>query len=210
MIDHSEKKAILKKILESDTFNRGDKYSQLLTYLVESTLCGKIPKEYSIAVDVFDKDQDFNPSEDTTVRYHMYHLRKKIENYYENEGQHDKIRLLIPKGHYEVQFDTESGTKLKLWRKLGKRERFYLAVILMAVGIALFFCLRHISFSQNARLIEHPIAKDDPIWSSFFENRLPTLLIIGDHLLIREYDHDARSYREQYIYNLKIPFRKMI
>lgn len=202
MIDPDEKRAVLEKILKSSPFNRGDKYATLLAYLVESNLQGKIPKEYSIAIDVFEKEKDFNPAEDTIVRYHMYHLRKRIDEYYENEGQHDKIRLVIPKGHYAVQFVSETGRRKRFWQRYKKRDWIYFSILLIVVALALFFCWQQLTFARKARRIDHPIALNDPIWSSFFANRLPTLVIIGDHLLLREYDPDAQDFREEYIYNI--------
>jgi len=202
MLDHSAKRAILEKILNSTAFDRTDKYSSLLTYLVESTLCGKIPKEYTIAVDVFEKDKDFNPSVDTIVRYHMYHLRKKIDEYYENEGRNDKTKLVIPKGHYEVKFVTGAEDRPRFWHKLKRKDWIVITVLLLACFLTLFFYLRYLSLSNISRIIDRPIASDDPLWSSFFENKLPTLLIIGDHLLMREFDNDARGFREEYIYSI--------
>jgi len=60
-------------------------------------------KEITIAIDIFGKDSGFNSNKDSTVRHHILILRNKLDNYYRNEGKEDKFRLVIPKGHYEIQ-----------------------------------------------------------------------------------------------------------
>jgi len=109
---------------------------------------------------------------------------------------------MIPKGHYEVKFIPNRGDRVRFWHKLKGWDWVLISALLLLGFLALFFYWRYQSFSKVARTIDRPIAQDDPIWSSFFDNKLPTLLIIGDHLLIREFDPDARGFREEYIYSL--------
>ncbi|NOZ61061.1 MAG: hypothetical protein GXO74_05225 [Calditrichaeota bacterium] len=202
MIDNSTEKAILEKIISSKAFDKTDKYSQLLTYLVNCSIRNKIPKEYSIAVDVFDKDKDFDPSLDTIVRYYMHRLRKKLNEYYSDEGRSDKIKLVIPKGHYEVKFLRNSKTPVKFWQNFTRKDWVFVFTIVFLCLSALLSYHRYLSLTKIARVIDHPIDIDDPIWSVFFENQLPTILFIGDHFLVREYYDDSGGYREQIDYSI--------
>lgn len=104
MINQNQKQALLKEILKSNSFINSKLNSKLLTYLVECEIEDKAPSEYSIAIDVFNKDSSFNPNEDTIIRVSVYNLRKKLERYYQNMGKRTKLRVKIPKGHYEVNF----------------------------------------------------------------------------------------------------------
>jgi hypothetical protein len=97
MADKEEIKLILQSILESNTFKDSPIYKNLLSYLVESNLTDNIPKEVTIAIEIFGKDTSFNSNKDSTVRYHIHMLRKKLDNYYKNEGKADKFRIIIPK-----------------------------------------------------------------------------------------------------------------
>lgn len=58
----------------------------------------------TIAIDVFGKDANFNYNKDSTVCSHIHMLRKKLDDYYNNESRNDKVRLIISIGHYEVQY----------------------------------------------------------------------------------------------------------
>ena len=103
MNDDNSLQLALNKILENDFFQERKVYTKLLNYLVQASLQGITPKEVTIAHEVFNKSADFNPAEDTTVRVHIHKLRKKLDEYYQGEGQADDIRILIPKGHYRVK-----------------------------------------------------------------------------------------------------------
>ena len=65
-----EVRSTLEQILASNRFVRSGRASQLLGYLVEATLSGRGEsiKAFSIAVDVFGKDQSFDADNDTLVR----------------------------------------------------------------------------------------------------------------------------------------------
>ena len=60
--------------------------------------------EYTIAVDVLGKSQDFKESKDAGVRVEVHRLRKRLVEYYEQEGAHHSIRIVIPTGRYTAEF----------------------------------------------------------------------------------------------------------
>ncbi len=197
MIDSAIQKEVLEKILASGPFRDGTKYQRLLRYLVDASLRGEVPKEVTIAIDVFNKPTDFNPSEDTSVRVQIHNLRKKLNGYYENEGKGDSIRLSIPKGHYQVKFTEfnpviNQGTTSDVTTK---RSRFNIyKVFAILFGIATLFLIydkMNVSSSPAQQLL---IDKTDPIWGSFF-NDLSTSLVIGDFLIFHEYDSAVNRMR---------------
>lgn len=195
MIDTQVKYSILERIISSDSFRGADRYKTLLTYLVESSIKGNIPKEYSIAIDVFKKGKDFNPSEDTVVRYYAHRLRQKIKAYYENEGKDDDIRLVIPKGHYEVKFQKRSKVLGKKRRTISPLNAVLSLILIFLLGANIHFYLKYHDLRESSRIIDDPIDLNDPIWSTFFNNKLNTILLIGDHFLYQEYDDQLERFR---------------
>ena len=195
MIDKSIKINILNKIISSKTFIELDKYKSLLTYLVEATLSENIPKEYSIAIDVFKRNQNFDPAHDTIVRYYMYRLRKKINEYYANEGQNDKIKLNIPRGHYAVKFRPHTKSSLNIFQKLKKKDLILSFIIVFLSILIALLLYKYLLITKTYRIIDNSIDQDDQIWSSFFKNQLPTTLLFGDHFLIG-YD-ESEQYKEE-------------
>jgi hypothetical protein len=61
-------------------------------------------KEYTIAAEVFGRNSDYDPRNDSIVRVQAGRLRSKIQEYYATEGKHDKVLIDLPKGHYNAVF----------------------------------------------------------------------------------------------------------
>ena len=102
----------LTKVISSETFSKSERARDLLRYIVEQTKEGneKLLKGFSIAVDVFGRDENFDPNNDALVRVHMGRLRDLIDTYYLEEGAADAFRLSIPKGSYEPKFEYFDAT----------------------------------------------------------------------------------------------------
>jgi len=199
MFTDEEKKSVLQRVLQSRHFKDSPIYTNLLQYLVESTLSKTIPKEITIAIDVFGKDASFNLNKDATVRYHIHILRKKLDDYYKDEGKADEIRLIIPKGHYEVQYiDTKDQKAPKYNRIVSYLKRWEVAIILFLLLLNIYLLYRQI---YSNRLSLSPLTSNfvdskDEIWGSFFENDYPILIILGDDFLMDEYCPEFKRYRQ--------------
>lgn len=184
-LDNNRKK-LLEKILGSPEFSHSKIHQTFLSYLVEAAEQGRELKETTIAMEVFGKDATFNPAEDTTVRSHTYTLRKKLENYYLQEGKTEKIRLKIPKGHYEVLFSPVSADRIapgNLARLLIRNGHWVLVALL--AGLCVFQTVRN-------RVIDRQMARyrvlkpDDPFWKEYLKSELPILLVVGDHFFFND------------------------
>ena len=177
-----------KKILSSRYFSsRND--ARLLKYLINATLKGQPLKETIIAMEVFGKDATWNPSEDSLVRSSIYGLRKKIDIYYLDEGRDDRIKISIPKGSYNVQFqkiEQPSPEGKKHW-KLAYRVFF----------VILFFSCGFVSYLYyNTKQKIDSIRKTDPknyIWTDFIQSDDPVMIVLGDYFMI-ENENSPNSY----------------
>jgi TolB-like protein/Tfp pilus assembly protein PilF len=101
----------LEKILASEAFARADRMSRFLRFIVQETLKGRGAqlKEYSIGIEVFDRESSYDPRTDPVVRGEARRLRTKLIEYYELEGKVDLVRILLPKGSYSVVFQASSA-----------------------------------------------------------------------------------------------------
>jgi adenylate cyclase len=106
-LDHKIIKRQLDKILDSTEFNGTSRSKRFLSYLVEQSLSGRSEtlKGYSIGIDVFDKNIDFDPNIDPIVRVQAGKLRQRLELYYNTTGKQDETRIWIPKGTYIPVFE---------------------------------------------------------------------------------------------------------
>lgn len=164
---------IVERIIASKSFGRSGTYANLLKYLLHCSLNKNIPKETTIASEVFGKES-FDPSQSTLIRVYAYNLRKKITKYYENEGLNDIIKLKIPKGSYEVKF-IEKAKPVK--KKKTFTKPWALAIILSFLLITLLF-----NYSKKDN-----VAKTD-LWSNLLSSKKNTMLVLGDLFIYNEID----------------------
>ena len=184
--------AAVNKIVNTDFFQDHEVYANLLQYLVQASLDGSIPKEVTIAHEVFNKGKDFNAADDPTVRVHMYKLRKNLDHYYQNEGKNDDIKIMIPKGHYRVKVVKKSQKENRPGKnKISPLELVLLLGLLIAVGYIRFDS----HYLDQNNVYFDKISKNNPIWGSFFKNDYPTSVVIGDFLVFHEYDAQLQRSR---------------
>ena len=97
----------LERLLASQTFGRSERARKLLRYLVEREQAGEADrlKGFSIAMDVFGKDGDFDPATDAVVRVQAGRLRELLQHYFANEGVAEPVRIAIPRGGYVPAYE---------------------------------------------------------------------------------------------------------
>lgn len=171
----------LHRICQSEEFHQSESYQELLRYLVSSSLEGNVPKEATIAVDLFGKHADYNPSEDSTVRTHIYGLRKKLEKYYLTQGQNDDIRFVIPKGHYQVLFEKNKKPKSKISPK--GIALFFAFLSLISISYFAAYKLHQFTESKNQPVNNSIQEGPHPIFNSLVHSSNPLLFVIGDYYI---------------------------
>ena len=104
--DFEREKEELKSILTSGVFNRAPNLAHLLTYVCSQYFEGKAEqiKEYNVAVEALGRSTNFDQKKDSIVRVEANRLRKRLREYYENEGSGHPVRIVIPLGQYVPRF----------------------------------------------------------------------------------------------------------
>ena len=108
-------RASLENMLASPLFAGSPRQQRFLDYLVTNTLAGDSGrlKGYTIAVEVFDRSSDFDPSLDAIVRVEATRLRNKLREYYDTSsashgGKLDNVRIDFPKGGYALEISLQA------------------------------------------------------------------------------------------------------
>ena len=109
----------LDRILASPTFQQVDRLKRFLKFVVQESVAGRSDqlKEYVVGVQVFGKEESFDPRTDPIVRVQARRLRARLVRYYRTEGQHDELVIELPKGGYSPLATPRSGGAPK--RSLG-------------------------------------------------------------------------------------------
>ncbi len=105
--------SVLDKVLHSRVFSRSDSSQQILKFIVERVVSGRCDdlKEYTIATEAMGRPSDFDPKSDSSVRIQVQRLRRRLEEYYNEEGKGDTVQITIPHGHYVPEFRSSASTE---------------------------------------------------------------------------------------------------
>ncbi len=88
--------------MASAGFHNSESIRRLLEFTVEQTLAGASAqiKEYTLGLEVFGRQEAFDPRTDSIVRVQARKLRERLLAYYESEGAQESIRIEYRKGSY--------------------------------------------------------------------------------------------------------------
>ena len=199
MLNNQEKIKILNNILSTKEFKSSGTYKKLLTYLVDASINNKKLKEYYLAVDVFEKGKDFNPSEDSSVRVYVSNLRKKLDHYYATEGKNDAYKIEIPKGHYDLNFvkAVPVNKKSDSEESNGKLTKILIPLLFVTGILAIYFGYHYFKYKEtviNNEILTHPV------WSNLIKDNKPVLIALGNDLFFLEkQDGEETIVRKHYI-----------
>ena len=104
--DFSAERSELAAVLASGIFNRAPGLAQLLCYVCARYFEGQGEqiKEYNIAVEALGRAAAFDQKKDSIVRVEAHRLRKRLRQFYQNEGASHSLQIEIPPGQYIPRF----------------------------------------------------------------------------------------------------------
>jgi adenylate cyclase len=102
----SEIEAQLQRILTSNLFSGSQRLCRFLRYLVDRAQENDLErlKEFVVAMEVFDRPSNYDPSVDSIVRVEARRLRTKLKSYYEGPGARDPVLIALRPGSYAPVF----------------------------------------------------------------------------------------------------------
>ena len=190
MISESRKAAILwelEKVLNSHAFRGTKRTKQFLSYVVEQTLEGHadLLKERSIGVEVFHRPASYSTGDDGVVRVKAMEVRRRLLQYYHEQGDSSAIRIELPVGSYVPEFHDNLGAPTiasEAPRLAGNRRWLRLVTVtVLALGVALALVLiktrAHFGKSRESAL--------DQFWSPVFASSQPVLICLAKPVLYR-------------------------
>jgi hypothetical protein len=189
---------LAQRIVASRSFAKSALLSRFLLYVCEREITGRTGEisEHQIGVRVFGRRPGYSAGEDNIVRNYARQLRQRLQQYFQEEGKDEEIRVSIPRGKYvplfasdhfsgwlgapEHENDEEPVEPVRVPERLSaplqpvlKRKR-YLALLLLAAGLAclVWLTVRHFAY----RIREQP----DPLWAQLFDHNHETLIVPSD------------------------------
>jgi len=175
----------LDRIKRSGALGRSPAYAKLLDYLAENTQDGVSCSELSIAIDVFNKADDFDVTSDSAVRVYVYKLRQKLQTYYDGPGREESVRLSIPKGTYRliaerVRPDEQTNAEAQP-SKPGGSTLLPLGLVLLCVAL-----LGYIAVSKTSPQDQGFSKEQQLFWGGIVSDNKPVMVVVGDYYIFGE------------------------
>ncbi len=186
----------LEAILASYHFRGSKRYPTMLRYVVQAALDGHAGdlKERTLGVEVFGRDPGYDTSADPVVRFSASEVRKRIAQYYHENGSQSGLQIEMPLGSYAPEFLIRGPESAEAPRAAAKNDasagksasspddqrvslRRYRAIILvmsvllLAVAAAGIFSYRRLALST--------VATDARLWDPLFKSPRPILIVYG-------------------------------
>jgi hypothetical protein len=197
----SEEHEAVHRILTSSHFAKAPLLSAFLMHVSQRALDDGMVRisEYEIGRSVFQRDADFDPRQDNIVRTYARHLRKRLQEYYEEAGTNDAVRVEIPKGTYVPVFrkgesqltaaaaivtpptnENVASKKFRAWTSWRRHAwPLFAAVLVLAAAYStvLFRVARwttHLPAATEHSSLLHPL------WTQLFRPDRDTIVVPGD------------------------------
>jgi len=193
------------KIGHSGALGRSRSYGRLLDFLVECAVNGRTPKELEIAMEVFGRGADFDPSQDSMVRVYAHNLRQKLEHFYATTGRNEPRQVTLARGEYRLSliavddtaavrdFPPPTATAVapapaqpQQGRAPARQWRLAAAAIaLVGLGVVLGvgIMLERAPAAPAAAAVAH-----SALWAPLLDDGLPVLIVVGDYYIYGEMD----------------------
>ena len=109
-LEKDDRWALVLRIAESRPFSKASQLQDILLYICRRALSEPNPtiREHDIGCDALGRKADFNTNEDNIVRVQISHLRKRLEEYFANEGNREPVQIRVPKGSYVPCFESRA------------------------------------------------------------------------------------------------------
>jgi hypothetical protein len=175
----------LNRLLRSETFRASESLRKLLGYLGQAYEAGtsRQLKEYSIGRDVMLKPEDYDPRVDASVRVQVGKLRQRLDQYYHEEGAASLHRITLPKGRFELAFDSPPPPPPPQPKPASR--------LIPILALALLASLVWGAFGWW-RALAPEVAAGAPMpeevrqfWAPFVESRQRLVFVLGSPLFVR-------------------------
>ncbi len=180
----------LEQILSHPHFSNSKRYAAVFRYIVERTLEGNESqlKERTIGIEVFNRTPDYDTANDHVVRSAMSEVRRRLTQYYNENGNSSELRIVLQPGSYIPHFSREKASKsappipvvepgpsaqseVSSLPRPSKRILSRGAALLL--GISLLIALAILLF------MEYPSDPMQTFWAPVFSAPGPVLLCVG-------------------------------
>jgi len=180
----------VERVAASSYLNRSARLRDLFLYLCERVLEDGADNihEHEVGHKVFDRPADYDTTADNIVRVHASMLRKRIDQYFANEGSLEPVVIEIPKGNYAPVFHKRQAqplpvpapTIVPLRRPFDWKKWVPLALAAVFLLTTIFFWHRSRVLSAESAAMPASRPNVRQFWSQIFHAGQPADIVLDD------------------------------
>jgi hypothetical protein len=174
-----------------------------LLYICEQHLLDNAQEitEQRIGTKIFHRASNYNPGEDNIVRSYARLLRKRLDEYFAQEGRDEPIRLIIPRGGYipiferhapklkspaapselaDEELETPPATAFTTAASSPRTARVQSPWTFLLLGVLIGAVLVSIAWFLRRTPQQRPVGPEHALWSKLFQPDRDTLIVPAD------------------------------
>lgn len=178
----------LQRVLGSDSFRNSESLRRMLAYLADAYLAGtgRRLKEYAIGRDLMGKPEDYDPRTDASVRVQIGKLRQRLERYYATEAPASEHVLTLPKGHFELAFETAPARLPELPPVVEPPPSNPWKLAVYGLVVVVVILLGALWRTRPVPAVTIPMSGDfHEFWGPFIDAKKPSIVVLGSPLFVR-------------------------
>jgi hypothetical protein len=204
----------LHRVVGSAAFRGSHRCTGFLEFVVNRALQGDGDslKERTLAVEVFGRNASSDLTDDSIVRVGAREVRKRLAQYYVEEGAHDPIRISLPAGSYVPAFHeadskangVEAVLSVQLRAPAISRLRRFLPWLVALTGVLLAASVAAVWLWAR-----HPSTDFDAFWQPAFNQTTPMVIALA-HPLVYHPDTRANLLTDRRAGPIDLPFQRPV
>ncbi len=180
----------LKGILANPHFRGSKRYPALLNYVVNAALGGRSGdlKERTLGVEVFGRDPHYDTNADPVVRVSAGEVRKRLAQFYHENGRNPRVQIELPLGSYVPEFsllaqeggNTQSAPAPPQPQAAKDAIRSSKHLVQIAIPLLVAAVLAAVATASYYR---RKPARNEPLleklWEPLLQTSQPVLIVVG-------------------------------
>lgn len=160
----------LERIFQSAMFQSSSRCQEMLSFLVKNSLNGqRTIKERVIAVEVFGRSENYDPSSDSIVRVAVHDTRRRLSEYYLHGVSQCKVKITLPSGSYIPKYELIDRSSGLTHPRLNNRW-------LLVSGLAVLLVAAATLISHGSR---RTISDFDLFWDPLLSSNRPIMICLN-------------------------------
>lgn len=156
------------KIATNEIFSSSTQLVELLRLLIEESLAGNQLKELTLGIKFF--GEKYAEKDNGTARVYVYNLRKKLNAYYADQGEEDRLKFILEKGSYKIRFE-QSHSNDNHKKTIFTKRTTYIAA---AIAVIIVACVALFMQPSN----------ENYCWDNFLRDGANNTCVLADHITI--------------------------